>query len=249
MFGTSVNRALAGSTGRMKILLGTVAALGLGIASHAQAQTLFTTVNDFNQWSVGGGTGGGSTLYDSDGSATNGLGNTTAAGGAGTAGSLSVTLSNPSNTYQFPAFSAGEQGNQAFLSTLDPGAVAGTSLAAYSGTLDMTYTTPTNNGGSYYEIGVVLNYDGNFGQFFQSSAVNETIDGQPTTVATIPYTISATSLSYFQLGIIFNSNYAPTTPFYVDNISVPSVPEPASIGMLGAGMTLLTLRRRRKASV
>jgi hypothetical protein len=237
---------------RFKLFLGVVAGLSFGIAIQAHAQEvkpdgtdLFTTVSDFNQWSHSGDTNIGTPNYDWDLSTINGLGNTTAAGAADTPGALLIQLGNPTNNYQFPAFSPGEQNNQGFLSALDPGAVAGSSLAQYSGTLTMTYSIPATTAGTYYELGVVLNYDGNFGQYFPASTTSGgVVDGQPTTVASIPYTVNATSMSYFQLGIIYNSDYAPTGPIYVDDIEVP---EPASIGMLGAGVAMLTLRRRKSS--
>jgi hypothetical protein len=223
----------------------------MALPVHAQVEPapdgvdLFTTVSDFNQWGHAPDVNIGSTAFDYDLAPVNGLGNTTAAGAVDTPGSLLISLSNPGNNYQFPAFSPGEQNNQGFLSALDPGAVAGASLVGTSGNLIMTYTTPNNNGGSYYQLGVVLNYDNNFGQFFGSTLSTGVVDGLPTTTVSIPYTVNATSLSYFQLGIIYNSNYGATTPIYVDDIEVQSVPEPASIGMLGAGVALLTLRRRK----
>jgi hypothetical protein len=38
------------------------------------------------------------------------------------------------------------------------------------------------------------------------------------------------SLTYFQLGLIYNSNYDTGSPFTVDNIRV--VPEPATLALL-----------------
>jgi len=91
------------------------------------------------------------------------------------------------------------------------------------------FTQPPPGTGNYFGLGLVLNYDGNFGQFFGTAIDN----GNGTFTATIPYTINAHGpLSYFQLGLIYNSNFDTAAPFTVDNIAV--VPEPAAAG--GAGV-------------
>jgi PEP-CTERM motif len=198
---------------------------------------LFTTQDDFSGWGSNGASNevlAPAATPDSDGSAINGVGNTSTPGGTGTPGSLQVTQL--SGTYNY-FYGPGEQGNAAFLNDLGG-----------SGTLNIDFQYPTNNGGSYFQLGVVLNYSGNFGQFFGGSAVS---DGNGWYTQSVPYTINtAASYSYFQLGLIFNSNYDSTAPavFNVDNIQVVSVPEPATLGTLGAGLVLLTLRRRRTAS-
>jgi hypothetical protein len=57
-----------------------------------------------------------------------------------------------------------------------------------------------------------------------------------------------TGLSYFQLGLIYNSNYNTPTPFTVDNIRA-SIPEPTSVGMIAAGVAgAIGLRRRPAGS-
>jgi|SRR5579872_2992476 len=228
MFGKRVNS---------KVVLGSLAGLMfLGGRIAYGDTTLFTTQDDFSGWGSNGN--GAETLApqatpDHDLSSINGLGNTTTGpGNAGTPGSLLVGQS--SGTYNF-FYSQGEQGNAAFLSTLGP-----------SGTLAVDYQLPANNGGSYFQLGLVLNYTNNFGQFFGPAAIN---DGDGWFTQDIPYTVNtAGSYSYFQLGLIFNSNYdsAAPTNFSVDNIRVVSVPEPASIGALGTGLSLLLLRRRRR---
>jgi hypothetical protein len=135
-----------------------------------------------------------------------------------------------SGTYNY-FYSGGEQGNAAFLAALGS-----------SGTLAIDYTTPANNGGNYFQLGVVLNYSSNFGQFTGGTPID---DGNGFSTVDVPYTINtAGSYSYFQFGLIFNSNYDSTAPtsFTVDNIRL--VPEPASMGCLGA-LGVLVLRRRR----
>src|ERR1700722_6007589 len=219
------------------------ACAGLILAATASAQVnLWTTQDDFSQWGTNGNanwTVSGNTTYDADGSALDGAGNDATAGAAGTPGSLQITAGGSEGAYDFPAFSDGLQntGTPA-LNILDPGStlvtypppnftqVAG-NIVPFNGNLQMTYTIPDDNsgGGGDFELGGVLNYDGNFGQFFPSVfSSTTTVDGQPSTTVTIPYSLNANSLSYFQFGIIYNSNFAPTLPIYVDNIGVLATP-------------------------
>jgi hypothetical protein len=212
------------------LMLSAFAGLALTGGSLARGNTeLFTTQDDFTGW-------GGTPVAtpDSDGSAINGLGDTTTTpGGAGAPGSLQLTES--SGTFNY-IFSQGEQGNTPFLAALGS-----------SGTINFDFQYPVNNGGSYFQLGLVINATGQFGQFFGSAPVN---DGDGWYTQSIPYTVSGQPgpFSYFQLGVIFNSNYDTSAPavFNIDNIQIQSVPEPATMGLVGAGITLLTMRRRRK---
>jgi PEP-CTERM motif len=222
------------------LLLSGLTALALGVGTAKANTELFTTQDDFSQWSnTGNFTTAASGAFDSDGSSTNGLGNSSAPGATGTPGSLSVTAT--SSTYGY-FYGPGE--NAAFATALAP-----------NGTLSIDYTLPANNGGSYFELGVVLNYQNNFGQFFQTAS--PVSDGNNTFTVLVPYTLSPIinlsagtstyAYSYFQPGLIFNSNYDTSGPtqFYVDNIQLVSVPEPATVGLL-SGSGLLALRRRRR---
>lgn len=232
--------------------------VGLGmLAAHASAATLFTTSADFATFTAQPGFAvAASTAFDADGQTLNGIGNYTVGTSAG--GSLQVTRS-ASTAYAGIAFSnQDEAGNQAFLTAVAPGSVATTypppnfnqvpgATAQYSGNLYLTYTVPTNNGGNYFDVGVIFNYTGNFGQFGQTSSTSAIVNGQTVVTATIPYTINAAAgLSYFQLGLLYNSNYNATTPFFVDSISTTppaAAPEPTTLAALAVGGLLL--RRRR----
>lgn len=214
------------------------------VAGNARAGTvLFTTQEDWAQWVNNTSmTTTGVNTTSLDNSTTNGAGNNASPGSAGTNGSMQTVWNSGSYNY---FYGPGEQGNQSFLSAIDPGAVAGVSAAAYSGMLTVQYTKPPAGSGNYFQLGVVLNYEGNFSQPFGP----ETDNGDGTFTATIPYTINATNaLGYFQLGLIYNSSYNTNTPFTVDNIT--AVPEPMSFSLIalgGLGMLAVSigLRRRR----
>jgi hypothetical protein len=174
--------------------------------------TLFTTQEDFTGWSGSQLTLAPSST-DLDANPTNGVGNTTSAGSAGTPGSLAVTW--VSGSYDNNEFSPGEQGNAAFRTAIGLPAT-GASSGTVTGTIKMDYTKPTTGVGTYFQLGMLVNCDNNFGQFFG----NETADGGGVFTATIPFTINTSNLTYFQLGLIYNSTYTPSAPFYVDNIRI-----------------------------
>ncbi len=181
------------------------------VCLHAAQGTfpLFTTQQDFTPTFSGGESTpqfvnvAAVASPDFDNSSINGLGNPTGnAGGSGTPGSLSATWN--TDTYDF-LFSAGEQGNPAFLSAL------GT-----NGTIKFDFTQPPAGTGNYFQLGLVLNYNDAFDQFFGNTVDN----GNGTYTNTINYALSnpQASYTYFQLGIIYNSNFNTNIPFYVDNI-------------------------------
>jgi len=223
----------------MKKLLIAIGTLAL-VLQNAPAQTLFTTENDFTGWSGTGFTATSTSSVDLDGGTINGLGNTTAAGATGTAGSLSLTWG--SGTYD-NIDSPGEQGNAAFLSALEQ-----------ASTLTYEYTTPPAGTGSYFQLGLVLNYQGGFDQLFPASTANL---GGGVTEATFNFSTEASTLtaaqstdggsfSYFQLGVIYNSNYNTDTPFTLDDIAVTPAPEPGMMELFGLGVLgLMKFARRR----
>ena len=228
----------------LKGFLMATAGFGLAIFSPGQAhgQVLFSTQQDFSGW--GDNSSGANFVIapvatpDSESSNVNGLGNTSSAGGAGTAGSGQVTWMPPAGSYGF-FYGPGEQGNAGFMSAIDPGSGGG-NLVSYSGTILVDSTTPPAGSGNYFSLGIVLNYSSNFGQFFGSASATPNASGFYT--YTIPYTINAVSgLSYFQPGLIYNSNDT-GTPFNIDNIRM--APEPASLGLVALG-ALGMIRRRR----
>jgi hypothetical protein len=133
-------------------------------------------------------------------------------------------------------FSQGEQGNPAFLSAL------GT-----TGTVFIDYTTPPPGTGNYFQLQLVLNYTNAFDQI---SPVSGPVDlGGGVSEQAISYTLShpASSYSYFQFGVIYNSNFNTNTPFTIDNIHTPAaVPEPATAGVMAVVGTAMLARRRAR---
>jgi hypothetical protein len=201
------------------------------VTSAASAQTLFTTQEDFVGWSGAPAFNVAPTATDLDGSVLSGL---ASGGGPGTPGSLQAVWQNGAFDY---VFSQGQQGNAAFRTALGTSPSGGWTAA--SGVIAIDYTLPPPGSGNYFQLGLVLNYDGHFDQTFGGAA---TALGGGVFEQQIPYTIGATaSSSYFQLGFIYNSNYT-GTPFFVDNIHL--VPEPVSLGLVSL-VSLSLLRRRR----
>jgi len=225
---------------------------------NASAQVLFTTYDDFAGWSGSSGTTAGqSTAWDFDGSTINGLGNNGNAGGAGTGGSLSIVGGPLGSKWTDVAWSPGEVWLPLFMHAVDPGSLAAWSAESgygpgttvpYSGTIEMTYTFPDNNGGSYFQLGIAFNYNNNWTPFFGSSVAYSTVNGQNTTTVDIPYTINgvAGGLTYFSMGIMYNGDYSPTLPYYVDDIQV--IPEPSTVALLGLGVLGLVCVVRRRVS-
>ncbi len=117
--------------------------------------------------------------------------------------------------------------NSAFMSAWDPtgSATAGT-LAAYSGTMYMVYTTPTwNTAPSYYTLGLLFQYSGDsyYQTFFPNSTTSAgVIDGYLTTIATYNYTVEASPAGGgFGFSLMINSSGSEaTSPIFVDDISM-----------------------------
>lgn len=237
------------------------AAVGLSAAAYtpARGQVLFTTTSDFASWSVDSPAVSAipSVTYDYDGSTTNGMGNNPGNSGAsinagGTSAGGSLALTTNGMAYGTLAYSPGEAYNPYFMSAIDPGSIAAYSAAsgygagttvAYNGTLQLTYTAPTLSDSAYFQIGIFLKYDNhNYNPIFPVNVTDDgTVDGIETYTATYSYSIDPGSLTYGDFEIFSNSNSSATTTIYVDDIQV--LPEPASIGLFGAG-ALLALRRR-----
>jgi hypothetical protein len=202
-------------------------AFALQPAANAQT-TLFTTYNDFSQWTANAGsTVSADNTWSADTSTINGAGNVTAAGATGTSGSLLIQWASSVGNYNEIAYAPSEGGNAAFLSAIDPGQ-NGSAVAA-SGNIYLDYSLPDNEGGNNFELGVLLQYaaDGYYQTFFPSSTTDlgyQDDYGEEVYRATIPYTITAGQFDGFGFSIFYNSNYSPELPFHVDSITVSAAP-------------------------
>ncbi len=238
---------------RMKKL----ALLSIGMLAFAlqpaNAQTsLFTTYDDFSAFTAGWSVApSADNTFSTDASTVNGIGNLTAPGGAGTSGSLII---GPVNGWLDAATGPSQGGNPAFLQAIDPGS-DGINAVNYSGNIYMDYSLPDNEGGTYFDVGVLFQYAGNgyFGTFFGTSSTDlgytDPLNGGEVYQATIPYTITGGSaFSGFGFGIMAETDFNSALPFHVDNITVQTVPEPGTIALTGLGLAGLALIRRRRQS-
>lgn len=237
-----------------KVIFLSIGMLAFALQPRASAQsttTLFTTYDDFSAFATNAGsTVSADNSFSTDGSTVNGIGNLSNPGGTGTSGSLSITWASSVGNYNTIAIGPSQGGNAAFLSAIDPG-TDGINAVPASGNIYMDYSLPDNEGGSYFQIGVLFQYAavGYYDAHFSSSTTDlGTTDpnGLELYRATIPYTITAGAWNGFGFGIMYNSDYQPVLPFHVDNIRVAAIPEPSTIALVGLGLSGLTVIWRRR---
>jgi hypothetical protein len=198
-------------------------------------QSLFTTYEDFGPWTAAGGD-----LVSADNTWTvianpiNGLGNTTAPGATGTDGSLLLYWSSLETGWGDIADAPSEGSNMGFMQAIAPGST-GANIAASYGNIYLDYSLPDKtDGGSYFQLGVLLQYQGNWAPFFWSSTkdlgVKDNI-GNEVYEATIPYNIVAEPNNFFNFGIMVNSDYQPVNGFHIDEISASAAQAPLITGI------------------
>jgi hypothetical protein len=216
----------------------------------ASAQVSYTTTNDFGFFNSGGGTV--SSLYYSDSSTVNGIGNPLAAGGAGGIGALQLTATGGWSGWLAGSDFAGPTAG--FFSAIDPGGSRPYSpesgygpgtLVANSGTI--SFDIYRGNFTDWNWFGVNFNYDGYWGPFWATTSTDFTgADGQTWTHFEVPFTINATAgITYFGMGIAQNAGAIAGQTFYIDNFQVAVVPEPGTFALLGlSALSAVCFRRR-----
>lgn len=204
------------------------------LVQSASAQLLFTTYEDFLQWQSANGFGVTAVKNpDSDGGNINGLGNTNAFGSVGTSGALAIQWPQGGIPYNYAAGTPGEQGYTNFIAALEqPGKALTFDYKA------PTSVSPTGSTGTYFNVGIVVNCQGRYDQLLAMSTASL---GGGWTRATIDWGTEWSNLvhqaainlaastdnvafTYFQLVVIYNSDYNPVTPYYVDNFVMRDAP-------------------------
>lgn len=226
--------------------LGMVGCLIQGVS----AQTLFTTTNDFSQFV--GGAGAVSSLYYSESSSVNGVGNTVNPGGADAVGSLQLTAPGGWNGWIGGSDFSGP--SLGLFNAIAPGSTrpwspesgysAGT-LVAYAGTI--SFDLYRGNFTDWNWFGINFNYNGYWGPFWATTSYDFTgADGRTWTHFEVPYTLNATAgITYFGMALAENAGSIAGQIFYVDNFQVV-VPEPSSFALLSmGGLAALDFLRRR----
>ena len=220
------------------------------IVTPPPGQPLFITYDDFEPFtSSGGDLVQADNTWSATGDDTNGLGNTTAPGAIGTAGSLLLYWSSAETGWGDIATGPNEQNNGEFMQAIDPGCDTNSavSVAAY-GNIYMDFSMPDNSGGgNYFQVGIELSYAANgyngYAPFWPSGTKDlgyQDDNGYEVYQATIPYTINAGNYYGFQPSIFVNSNYQPTNGFHIDNISVSASQAPlfTGVSLNGSSLTL-----------
>ncbi|HZI31984.1 MAG TPA: hypothetical protein VFF11_06565, partial [Candidatus Binatia bacterium] len=181
-------------------------------SAHAQNISIFTTVDDWNNWNNTNApiTFQATNALDLDGVTANGIGNTNA-GATSIGGALQVSPILPCNWGTNGPVFYGPAANAAVLNALvGPNAAYGSPLPAQTGTMYVDYMLPDHStNGTSFALGIFIQYNGNWGLGGQD--YNPTDLGPVSTPsgmrekyrATIPYTINSTgtnNLTYFSLG-------------------------------------------------
>ncbi len=198
-----------------------------------------------------------------EGGTINGIGNNSpsgdVAGATGTAGALQITFPNGSGlsgtnigTYNVVAsgpnisgtYNAGVYTPTAAISAFDSG-----------GTLSFDVTPPTGNTFFLAPL-LLLNYPGQYKQMQTTMSSTADANGFYTasvSLAGIPSIATAEAASYlnngygyFNIGVIFNTGAPVGSTAEITNFEITPTPEPASIGLFGAGAAALLLLGRKR---
>jgi hypothetical protein len=241
-----------------KLVLLSIGMLALALQPAANAQpvtSLFTTYDDFTNFTAGWGAAPvADSAFSTDNNTVNGVGNPTAPGGVGVNGSLdipAVSYGTNNSVWTDIATAPSLSGFNA-INAIDPGYQNDNNAVLAAGNFYIDYSLPDNEGGSYFSMGVLLQYAGNgyWGTYFQSSSTDlgfTDSNGLEVYRATIPYTISGGNIYGYGFGVMLSSDYKSVLGFTIDNISVSATPEPGTIALIGMGLTGLMFIRRRQS--
>jgi len=213
-----------------RIFIIATALASLSFATFGQ-NVIFTTVDDFTGWTGSGFSLSTVTSPDLDGLGINGMGNTTQAGGSGTAGSLRLFETNPFNGSAL-ALGPNQKTNSAFMSTL-----------LSSGSATLRYETVPSSDEASLQILLAWKFSSTGGAG-GVAPISTTFNGN---IATSTYDLHGLQggPDWFQLGISTFNNYDPSSPIYIDSITFgPPIPEPTSRALVSIGLIGLGMRSR-----